>query len=87
MSKSGSFVTKLIQPWMILFLLGHLIASIGQLYVFSKFEVGKTVALFGAVSIVTASVLGYLLLHETLSVTGYIGIMIAVTAFLVLVYR
>ena len=44
----------------------------GQLYVFSVIELGKTMALFGATSIVLANVLGFLVLKETLSLEAYI---------------
>lgn len=87
MTRPGTVAERMIRPWILLFVGGHVLASLGQLYVFSKFEVGKTVALFGAVSIMMASVLGYLLLQETLSISGYLGVMIAVTAFLVLAIR
>lgn len=87
MTRPGTVAERMTRPWILLFVGGHVLASLGQLYVFSKFEVGKTVALFGAVSIMMASVLGYLLLQETLSISGYLGVMIAVTAFLVLAVR
>ena len=62
-------------------------AMIGQLYVFSKIELGHTMALFGATSIVLANLLGFLFLKEVLSPTAYIGIALAIIAFLILAVR
>jgi drug/metabolite transporter (DMT)-like permease len=84
MRGSGAFVEKIAKPWFVLFLFGHIIASIGQLFVFSKFDVGKTVTLFGAVSIVTAGLLGFLLLKEAISLRVYFGMAFAVIAFCIL---
>lgn len=63
------------------------VAMFGQLYVLSRVELGKTMALFGALSIVLSAGLGFLFLREVLSIQVYIGIVLAVTAFLVLVTR
>ncbi|MDD3156254.1 MAG: hypothetical protein PHP14_02410 [Candidatus Pacebacteria bacterium] len=56
----------------------------GQLYVFTVIELGKTMALFGAFSIILANVLGLLVLKEILSPGAYIGVSLAVIAFIVL---
>lgn len=60
------------------------IATFAQLYVFATVELGRSMALFGAMSIVLANVLAVLLLGEVLSVGGYLGVALAVSAFLVL---
>lgn len=60
------------------------VAMVGQLYVFASVQLGRSMALFGAASIVLSSVLGLLVLGEHLSTTHYVGIMVAVTAFLIL---
>jgi hypothetical protein len=39
----------------------------GQLYVFTAIDLGKTMALFGAFSIILANSLGFLVLKEVLS--------------------
>lgn len=52
----------------------------------TRFEVGKTVALFGAVSIILATVLGLLLLHEALSMSAYLGVVTAILAFFILAF-
>ena len=59
---------------------------VGQLYVFTSIEVGKTMALFGASSIMIVNILGILLLGEVLSVQAYVGVAIAVLAFIILAY-
>ena len=59
----------------------------GQLYVFSQIQLGYTMALFGATSIILANVLGFLFLKEVLSPLGYVGVMLAVLGFLVLAAR
>lgn len=56
----------------------------GELYVFSRVDLGKTTALFGAASIVIANALGMLLLGEFLSPIGYVAILLAITAFVLL---
>ena len=62
------------------------IAMFAQLYVFAKFELGKSMVLFGAVSIVIANLLGVLLLKEVLRPAEYFGIVLAITAFVVIAY-
>jgi multidrug transporter EmrE-like cation transporter len=57
----------------------------GQLYVFTRIELGKTIALAGAISIIGANVLGYLFLREILTPGEYIGVMLAILAIIVLV--
>jgi uncharacterized membrane protein len=45
-------------------------------------EVGRTMAMFGATSLVLVNVLGFLVLGEKLSLPVYLGIMLAVVAIL-----
>jgi len=84
LSKSGFSYQILFQPWFVIYCLLRVVATAGQLYVFSSVELGKTAALFGALSIVLSSLLGLLLLKEVLSVGAYIGIFLAVSAFMIL---
>lgn len=72
--------------WFVIYLITRIIATAGQLYVFSTAELGRVMALFGALSIILANVLGFLVLKEVLPVGGYIGIMLAITAFLILAF-
>ena len=55
-----------------------------QLYVFASVPLGKSIALFGAISILLSNVLGVLLLGELLSIGAYIGIICAVLAYVIL---
>jgi len=62
------------------------LAMFGQLYVFSTVQLGKTMALFGAISIVLSNALGLLLLNETLTPMAYAGAALAVMAFTFLAF-
>jgi len=62
----------------------RIVAMFGQLYVFTAVELGKTMALFGAVSILLANVLGLLVLKEVLSPLAYVAVTLAVIAFVIL---
>jgi multidrug transporter EmrE-like cation transporter len=56
----------------------------GQLYVLSAMQVGRTMALFSATSLVVVNVLGILLLGEVLSTQAYLAIALVVFAFILL---
>ncbi len=84
MPKQGFALTTFLSSWFLAYFFIRIIAMFGQLYVFTHIELGKTMALFGAVSIILANLLGFLLLKESMSVGAYIGIMLAVSAFIVL---
>jgi len=72
--------------WFLIYFILRQIGMMGQLYVFSSVELGKTMALFGAISIVLSNLLGIFLLSELLSVGVYIGITLAILAFLALAF-
>jgi uncharacterized membrane protein len=82
----GFTIQAFLQPWFAGYLFLRTVATFGQLYVFTAVELGKTMALFGATSIVLANALGLLLLNEVLTIGEYIGVVIAVIAFLVLAF-
>lgn len=63
------------------------VAMFGQLYVFAHVPLGKTMALFGATSIILSNVLGILFLREVLSPVAYGGVALAVMAILVMAFR
>ncbi len=84
MEKGGFVLANFLTSWFALYFLIRMLAMFGQLYVFTHVELGRTMALFGAVSIVLSNILGFLLLGELLTTTTYVGIMLAVVAFLVL---
>jgi len=72
--------------WFLAYFSIRQVAMFGQLYVFSQLQVGKTMAFFGATSIVIVNVLGFLLLGEILSRQAYIGVVLTVIAFIVMAY-
>ena len=84
MTRLGFTASAFISLWFLAYLVIRTVATFGQLYVFSSIDLGKTMALFGAVSIILANALGLLVLKEVLSPTAYIGVTLAVIAFIVL---
>jgi len=69
--------------WFLLYVAIRTFATFGQLFVFTQMEVGKTMALFAASSLILINVLGFLILKEQLSLPVYFGIALAVTAILI----
>lgn len=85
MPKQGFVLATFFSGWFLAYFSIRIIAMFGQLYVFTTIELGKTMAMFGAVSIMTANMLGFLVLKEVLSPGAYMGISLAVVAYIVLV--
>ena len=77
-------VSTFLSWWFVLYFLIRQVAMFGQLYVFSALPLGKTMALFGATSIVVVNVLGVLVLGEILSIQAYLAIALVVFAFILL---
>ena len=86
MQKLGFHFSTFISLWFVFYVLFRSAATLGQLYVFTNFQLGKTMALFSAVNLVLANLLGYLLLGEVLPPLAYVGIMMAIAAFFVVAY-
>ena len=84
MRKYGFTSAAFFSVWFVTYFLIRIIAMFGQLYVFAAIELGKTMALFGAASIMLANLLGFLVLKEILSPVEYIGITLVIIAFIVL---
>ena len=84
MRKHGFTAAAFLNLSFLVYILSRQIATIGQLYVLATVPIGKTMALFGAGSIVFANILGVLLLGDVLSTRSYIGIALAVLAFMVM---
>jgi len=85
--KDNFSVANFLTGWFAAYLLLRTVTTFAQLYVLSTVEIGKTIALFGASSIVIANVLGWLVLREVLSPITYVGISLAVLAFLVISWK
>jgi len=84
MPKYGFNISAFFSTWFAIYFIVRTIAMFGQLYIFTTIELGKTMALFGAVSIILSNLLGFLILKEVLPVGVYIGVSFAVVAFLIL---
>lgn len=84
MPKQGFVLATFLSGWFLIYFSIRMVAMFGQLYVFSSIELGKTMALFGATSIVLANLLGFLVLKEVLSPGAYLGVMLAILAFLII---
>lgn len=70
--------------WFVLYTLIRQIAVFGQLYIFSAMDLGRSVALFGAGSIVIGNLVGFFYFREALSLPVYVGVSLAIAAFLAL---
>ena len=77
-------LSTFLSGWFLLYFLIRQVAMFGQLYVFSSMQVGKTMALFSAASIILVNILGVLLLGEVLSVPTYLAVAMVVLAFVIL---
>ena len=84
MRKHGFTAAAFLNLSFLVYIVSRQIATVGQLYVLATVPIGKTMALFGAVSIVLANLLGVLLLGDFLSPRAYLGIALAVLAFLIM---
>ncbi len=84
MRKHGFTAAAFLNLSFVVYILSRQIATVGQLYVLATVPIGKTMALFGAASIVLANLLGVLLLADFLSPRAYLGIALAVLAFVVM---
>lgn len=84
LSKTGFSAHALFSWWFLCYMFLRTLCMFGELYVFSRVDLGKTTALFGAASIVIANGLGMLLLGEFLSPIGYVAMLLAITAFVLL---
>ncbi len=84
MRKHGFTLAAFLKLWFFVYLASRQLATVGQLYILASVPIGRTMALFGAASIVLANLLGVLLLGDILSVRSYAGVALAVLAFTVM---
>jgi multidrug transporter EmrE-like cation transporter len=87
MRKYGFSVATFLSMWFAVYFAIRTVAMFGQLYVFTTVQLGKTMALFGAVSIVLSNVLGLLVLKEVLSPVSYVAVVLAIAAFMVMALK
>jgi multidrug transporter EmrE-like cation transporter len=84
MRKHGFTAAAFLNLSFLIYIVSRQLATVGQLYVLATVPIGKTMALFGAGSIVLGNVLGVLLLGDLLSPRSYVGIALALLAFVVM---
>jgi len=85
--KAQGFTTAAFFTWWFLtYTVIRQIAVFGQLYIYSAVDLGRTVALFGAGSIVIGNLMGIFLLRETITVPVFVGVSLAICAFLALAF-
>lgn len=80
-------VRNIMTIWFIEYLAIRFIATLMELFVLSRVDLGQTVALAGVAGLITANVMGVLFLGEVLSLQAYIGIGFAIVAILLLSYK
>jgi multidrug transporter EmrE-like cation transporter len=87
MRKYGFSVSAFLSLWFAVYFTIRTVAMFGQLYVFTTVQLGKTMALFGAVSIVLSNILGLLVLKEVLSPVSYAAVALAIAAFMIMALK
>lgn len=73
--------------WFIVYLLIRLFATLAELFVLTRVNLGQTVALAGVCGLVTANLFGVLFLREVLTPLNYLGIAFAVVAIVLLSHK
>ena len=86
MQKLGFQWETFASAWFLVYALLRVVATAGQLYVFSHLQLGRTMALFATANLILANTLGYLLLGEVMPLLAYGGIMLAIISFFVVAY-
>ena len=87
MTRYGFKLSTFISLWFLAYMLLRQLATFGQVYIFANIQLGKTMAMFGAVSIVLSNVIGLLDLGEKISLASYFGICLAILAFIVMGFK
>lgn len=84
MKAQGFTAASFFTWWFFAYTVIRQVAVFGQLYIYANMELGRTVALFGAGSIIIGNVMGFLLFKETMTLPVYVGVSLAICAFLAL---
>ncbi len=87
MGKYGFKLSGFISFWFLIYFIIRQVATFGQLYMFANISLGRTMALFGAVSIVLSNLISFFYLGEKLSLISYLGVLFAILAFLLMAYQ
>lgn len=86
MRTMGFRLSTFLSGWFLAYFIIRQAAMFMQLYVFASMPLGKSMALYGAISIVLSNILGILLLGEILSVGAYLGVGCAVASYVILAF-
>lgn len=84
MGTHGFHAHVFLMPWFWVYFTLRTAAMFGQLYVFSGTQLGRSMAGFGAVSLILSNVLGFLVLGEAITARTLVAVSLAVAAFVVL---
>ncbi len=87
MSENGFSLSFFTQQWFPLYFFIHLLAMVGQLYIFANFSLGKSMILFGAVSILLSNTLGLVFLKEEVTTSAIVSGILVIMAIVVLFYE
>jgi len=87
-TKDQTFTARyVLTSWFITFILIRLVATLLELYVLTRVNLGQTVALAGVCGLITANLIGVVFLKEVLTPLNYLGIGFAIIAILLLSHK
>jgi len=83
MQKLGFHFASFLTLWFVAYTLVRLLATMFELYVLTSTGLGKAFTLIAVTALVLTNLAGYLLFGEVYSVGVYVGIALAIAAFVV----
>src|SRR5207237_1117847 len=86
MSRNSFSLSTFLSLWFAIYMLIRTVATMVELYVFKTFELGKLVTIVSVGSIIFANILGVLVLKEVLPTIAYLGIALAMIAFMLVAF-
>lgn len=84
MQKSGFHFSSFISLWFAIYVLIRMVATILELYVLTYTGIGKAFTLIAVTALVFTNIAGYLLFGEVYSFGVYVGISLAILAFVLI---
>ena len=87
MNQYGFNFRGFFHPWFLTYIMVRVIASFGQLYIFSQVPLGKTMIIFGMMGLILANVIGVLYLNEVMNLKLYISLTLAIAAIIILLLK
>lgn len=79
--------TVLKNPLFIIGILAPIIGLVLQIYVFSKYELARSIIILGMFAIIFATILGVLVLKERFTFWNYIGVVFAILAIILVKHK